>query len=139
MIVRWPGRIEAAAVSSELGMNTDFFPTLLTLAGLPLPTDRVIDGRDLGPMLAGRTASPHSALYFFPVFETLPGAVRSPRFKYLLSTGDTGRDRPHLSRVDADAEAHELSGLFPREAKRHAAMLERMRGRIEHDPRGWNE
>ncbi|MBW2315775.1 MAG: sulfatase [Deltaproteobacteria bacterium] len=137
MIVRWPGRVAARSESHEPAMNTDLFPTLLSLAGLPLPTDREIDGRDLTALLEGRAGSPHEPLYFFPVLDSLPGAVRSGPFKYLRSTGDLGRDRSHLSRVDRDEEGHELSKLHPEEAVRLEAALEEMRSQVEANPRGW--
>jgi arylsulfatase A-like enzyme len=138
MIVRWPGRVEAGRVSAEPAMNTDLFPTLMALAGLPMPSDREIDGHDIGPLLEGTGPSPHENLYFFPVIETQPGAVRSGAFKYLLSTGDLGRDRAHLSRVDADEEGHELSSRHPDVAQRLKRDLDAMRERIDANPRGWN-
>jgi arylsulfatase/uncharacterized sulfatase len=98
MIVRSPGRVPAR-VSGAPAMNTDLFPTLLALAGLPLPRDRVIDGRDLAPLLSGGAFPGPEPLYFFPTADPLPGAVRLGRFKYLRRTGDWGRDRPHLTRV----------------------------------------
>jgi arylsulfatase A-like enzyme len=137
MIVRWPGRVPPGGASGEPAMNTDLFPTLLSLAGLPLPSDREIDGKDLTALLEGPAPSPHDALFFFPVMDSLPGAVRSGRFKYLRSTGDLGRDRGHLSRVDADAEAHELSARHPEEARRLETALDAMRARIAANPRGW--
>ncbi len=137
MIVRWPGRVPPGSASGEPAMNTDLFPTLLALAGLPLPNDREIDGKDLTALLEGGAPSPHDALFFFPVMDSLPGAVRSGRFKYLRSTGDLGRDRGHLSRVDADAEAHELSARHPEEAQRLAAALDATRAQIAANPRGW--
>jgi arylsulfatase A-like enzyme len=33
----------------------DWFPTLATVAGVRVPEDRVLDGRDLTPLLAGET------------------------------------------------------------------------------------
>ncbi|MCZ6784500.1 MAG: sulfatase-like hydrolase/transferase, partial [Proteobacteria bacterium] len=137
MIVHWPGRVEAGRVNDEPAMNIDLFPTLLSLAGLPLPDDREIDGRDLSALLDGTGGRPRDDLFFFPVLDSLPGAVRSGAFKYLRSTGDLGRDRAHLSRVDGDAEAHELSDLHPETAERLAASLEAMRERIDENPRGW--
>ncbi len=137
MIVRWPGRVPAGTLSAEPAMNTDLFPTLLALAGIPPPSDREIDGQDLTPLLEGRAPGPHEAIFYFPTLDSLPGAVRSGSFKYLLSTGDVGRDRAHLSRVDADAEAHELSRLYPEEAQRLGVLLDAMRARIEANPRGW--
>ena len=137
MIVRWPGHVAAGRTSAAPAMNVDLFPTLLELAGVPLPTDREIDGRNLGPLLAGTGPRDEEPLYFFPVMDPLPGAVRSGDFKYLHSTGDLGRDRAHLSRVDADAENHELSGLHPAKSEELGNTLDAMRARIEANPRGW--
>ncbi len=63
-IARWPGRIPAGQVSSEILGSIDLFPTVVTAAGGTLPEDRIIDGRDLLPLLEGRVAeSPHEAVY----------------------------------------------------------------------------
>jgi arylsulfatase A len=60
-IVRWPGNVPAGVVTDEQGIgfiynycatvlifftaNTmDIFTTVLSLAGVPLPSDRIIDG-----------------------------------------------------------------------------------------------
>jgi len=42
-------------VSSAVVHAMDWFPTLATLAGIDVPADRVLDGRDLAPLLTGRT------------------------------------------------------------------------------------
>jgi hypothetical protein len=34
-----------------LASTVDFVPTILNLAGLPLPSDRIFDGKDLGPVI----------------------------------------------------------------------------------------
>jgi uncharacterized sulfatase len=80
-IAQWPGHIPAGSVIAAPTMNTDLFPTLLGLAGLDLPQDRVIDGRDISGLLRGtETASPHDALFFFNA-NVIDGA-RSGRWKY---------------------------------------------------------
>lgn len=69
-VARWPGRIPAGTVSGAPAMGIDLFPTLLGLAGLGLPSDRVIDGTDLWPVLSGRKEElPDRALYFFHEFD----------------------------------------------------------------------
>lgn len=66
MIASWPGTIPAGAQVDAPAMNIDVLPTLLSLAGLGLPADRTVDGRDLTGLLTGREAeSPHEALFFF--------------------------------------------------------------------------
>jgi uncharacterized sulfatase len=80
-IVRWPGRARPGAVSHAPVMNLDLFPTLLTAAGVPLPADRIIDGRDIGALMAGdQTDSPHEAIYFYH-YDQLEG-LRAGRWKY---------------------------------------------------------
>ena len=45
-IVRWPGRIDAGRVSNEIVHVTDLMPTLASVAGYEVPSDRIIDGID---------------------------------------------------------------------------------------------
>ncbi len=81
MIARWPGRIPAGSESVEPVMNFDFYPTLLKLAGLSNPEDRIIDGKDISGLLRGtKKKSPHDALFFYHHNEL--EAVRAGRWKY---------------------------------------------------------
>jgi len=52
-IARWPGRIAANRTSNEIVHITDWFTTLLSLAGIALPQDREIDGKDQSDFLSG--------------------------------------------------------------------------------------
>lgn len=80
-VARWPGRIPKGQVRDMPAMTIDLMPTIAALAGTRAPADRVIDGRDIWPILAnGRAAaSPHDALYFY--WGTELHAVRSGRWK----------------------------------------------------------
>ncbi len=62
-IARWPNRIPAGHVSQSPAVMMDLFVTVLQAAGLALPADRVIDGRDIMPLLVGDAPSPHGAIY----------------------------------------------------------------------------
>jgi hypothetical protein len=64
-LARWPGVIPLAATSPEMSMNFDLFVTCLKLAGVPLPGDRIIDGKDILPLLKGQAPSPHEALFYY--------------------------------------------------------------------------
>jgi arylsulfatase A len=79
-VARWPGRIPKGIVAELPAMNIDLLPTLAGLAGAA-PAERIIDGRDLWPVLAGRpgAAAPHDTLYFF--WGTELHAVRSGKWK----------------------------------------------------------
>ncbi|XP_054441003.1 arylsulfatase L [Pteronotus mesoamericanus] len=54
-IFRWPGVLPAGRVITEPTSLMDVFPTVVQLAGGEVPRDRVIDGRDLLPLLLGTT------------------------------------------------------------------------------------
>jgi uncharacterized sulfatase len=83
-IARWPGRIPAGSVSDEPAMNIDLFPTFLGLAGLALPSDRVIDGADLWPVLSGSRAEvDERELFFFHDYDV--EAIRAGPWKYIRS------------------------------------------------------
>jgi arylsulfatase A-like enzyme len=76
-IFRWPGKIPAGSVTSELATTMDLLPTFAGLAGAGPPADRKIDGHDIRPILFGEEGarSPHEALYYYggDLFGT-PGA-----------------------------------------------------------------
>ena len=81
-IVRWPGVIPPGVTSDAISMNFDVFTTLLELAGLEIPNDRVIDGKNIMPVLQGSNTSPHEYLYFFNNEEIT--AVRSQKWKFVV-------------------------------------------------------
>lgn len=137
MIVRWPGRIPASGVSAEIAMNIDVFPTLLAQAGIALPGDRIIDGADLSALLEGRARSPHDLLFYFPTIGGKPAGARDARFKFLVSTGDLGRDKSILTDIRRDREAHNLIRRFPEDGKRLGDAVARLAEEIESNPRGW--
>jgi arylsulfatase A-like enzyme len=137
MIVRWPGRVESGRVTDAMAMNIDIFPTLLQASGLTLHKDRVIDGRDLSGLLQGNSDSPHAFLYYFPVIQTLPDAIRNGEFKLTENTGDFGRSRMHLSHLDGDTEAHDVKNLFPEDAASLKQALQSKQDEITDNPRGW--
>ena len=64
MIARWPGRIPAGIVNNSPVGSIDVFPTILKAAGIDVPHDRLIDGKDIWPLLTSATAeSPHEAVF----------------------------------------------------------------------------
>ncbi|MFL3656280.1 MAG: sulfatase [Halioglobus sp.] len=51
-IVRYPGEIKAGSINDSLCSNVDFAPTLLGVAGIPVP--KAMQGVSLRPLLQGR-------------------------------------------------------------------------------------
>ena len=63
-IFRWPGRIKPGTLSKAMLSHLDVLPLCLTAAGLPIPRERVLDGRNPLPALTGAVTSPHERLLF---------------------------------------------------------------------------
>jgi uncharacterized sulfatase len=85
MIARWPGRLPAGAVRSAVAVMPDLFTTALAAAGVPLPSDRTIDGADLLPLLAGKVETVHDAV--FGQSGPLLCTVRDDRWKLHVLAG----------------------------------------------------
>ncbi|MDE0264624.1 MAG: sulfatase [Bryobacterales bacterium] len=121
-----PGRIPAGQVSSAVAANMDILPTFAGLAGAELPTDRVLDGRDLWPLLSGATdESPHEYFYFF--------AGRGRQRQARLQGIRKGRHKLRLTAgADGQLVAGELYDLYADAAEkfdissRHADLVEQL-------------
>jgi arylsulfatase A-like enzyme len=97
-LARWPGKVPAGGECRELCGTIDVLPTLAKLASGSPPSDRIIDGRDIWPLLAGEknAKSPHEAFYYY--WDNGLEAVRSGDWKlhlphaYRTLTGSAGSD-----------------------------------------------
>jgi arylsulfatase A-like enzyme len=80
-ILRWPGHIPAGSTCTGLATAMDFYPTLAAIAGCAVPTDRIIDGRDITPLMlsGGAAASPREAFFYYNRNDL--EAVRDGRWK----------------------------------------------------------
>lgn len=80
-IMRWPGQIPAGSVCAEVAATIDLLPTLARLAGTEAPQDRIIDGKDIWPLMQGLpgATSPHEA---YLVYHGGRATVRSGQWKF---------------------------------------------------------
>ena len=54
-LMRWPAKIKPGTTVREIAGAIDLLPTLASLAGVPLPSAKPLDGKDLTPLLLGTT------------------------------------------------------------------------------------
>ena len=62
--VRWPGVIEPGTVIDSTMTNLDWFPTICAMAGIALPEETTIRGRDLTPLLRREAADDWANSYY---------------------------------------------------------------------------
>jgi len=135
VIVRWPGVTAKAASSSWPVTSTDFFPTILEAAGLPLLPDQHQDGRSFVAALKDPAATdPERALYWhYPHWGNqggIPGAaVRRGDWKFinwfwgkppeLFHLGNDPGERRNLAEAHPEklAELQEIMAGFHADTK----------------------
>ena len=89
LIVRWPGKVAAGQVREDPVILTDFYPTLLEVAGLKTRKDYPGDGESLLPVLTGEGDLERDALFWhYPNFafhrdNRLGSAVRMGDYKLI--------------------------------------------------------
>ena len=87
-IMRWPGKIPAGQTCSELTLSMDFYPTLAAIGGAEVPTDRIIDGKDIRSLIHGEegATTPHDSFFYYK--RNAIEAVRSGHWKLHIRKDD---------------------------------------------------
>jgi len=114
------------------------------MAGIPLPTDREIDGVDILPLMQGDLdESPHEELYFVSTKKVM-GLRTKDNFKYLdkhrseNSTYWVAKQGPFLFNLNQDQnESYNASTHFPEKTADMSKKLEDKRKEMVANPRGW--
>jgi arylsulfatase A-like enzyme len=118
-IMRWPGKIPAGRVCSEVCGTIDLLPTLALRAGARPPSDRVIDGKDIWPLMTGEAGakSPHKAYYYYR--GTTLEAVREGRWKLRIV-----KKKTELYDLKTDiSEKWDYAKKYPQIVKRMTDMM----------------
>jgi arylsulfatase A len=128
--VWWGPGIVTPGVVSEMGSTLDLLPTFCALAGTEPPSDRVLDGYDLGPVLRGEGSSPRDNMVYYREGEIFAARVGPFKAHFVTQSG-YGGDPP---------VAHHPPLLYnlwedPSErfdiAVRHPEAIERIKERVE--------
>ena len=116
-IMAWPGVIPPGTTCDKPVTSMDLFSTFANLSGADLPNDRVIDGKNILPLMLGdeNAKSPHKAIYGFKARGGLM-SVRFNNWKLILPgkhwTGDF--ESPRLYDLSEEVgETHNLADQYP--------------------------
>jgi arylsulfatase A len=63
LIVYWPGVTPKGKVSNDLISAVDFIPTFAEIAGVKLPSDKVLDGQSFNAQLHGEKGNPRTSIF----------------------------------------------------------------------------
>ncbi|HEX9660318.1 MAG TPA: sulfatase [Rhodothermales bacterium] len=152
-IAWWPGRIAGGRVCDDLATTMDLLPTVAGLVGAKVPTDRVIDGKDIRPILFGDSANvdPYEAFFYYQ--DGRLEAVRSGNWKlhvphWYVTADSIGndalpgvyrRDNMPLALYDLTSDPGErvdVSDRHPDVVDRLGTLIERARAEIGDDLTG---
>jgi len=107
-IMRWPGMIPEGTVCSEIATSMDILPTLTQFAGGTLPEERIIDGKDISPLMFMEEGaeSPHEVFVYYLMNKL--NAIRSGKWKLFIEKG------PILYDLENDiAETKDVHEKYP--------------------------
>jgi len=125
MIVRAPGLTRLGSVCTEPVTSTDFYPTILELAGLPLRPKQHADGRSFAPLLRGEPMQRGPIFWHYPHYGNQGGApggaVRDGPWK-LIEWFEDGRIELY-NLADDIGERHNLAEAHPEKARALLAKL----------------
>ncbi len=110
---RWPGTIPSGKTCSELATAMDLLPTFAGLARGEAPQDRIIDGKDISPLLENQpgSVSPHEQFFYFR--RGILKAVRVGRWKLHVHDPE---DQPDAGQVnylfDLERDIGEVQNVY---------------------------
>jgi len=86
LIIRWPGKTKAGAISEQLTSSVDFFPTLLDMAGIAYEPSK-IDGISLTDHLKSNVVEDRAVFWHYPHYHKQgskpSAAIRKGNWKYI--------------------------------------------------------
>lgn len=133
LLVRWPRGVRRGLVSDGLISSVDLAPTILQLAGVPIPA--TVQGRSFAGVLTNPKAKTRDAIYAeknWHDYEDRVRAVRTEQFKYIRNdypdlAGTPPADAGRSPTMDAIRRLHLQGNLTP------------LQGRIFQKPRPTEE
>ena len=128
-ILWWPETVPAGTTCEELATTMDLLPTFAYLAGTQPPRDRIIDGKDIRPLIFANPGakSPHDAFFYYRGDQLQ--AVRSGPWKLFPPLADFTQ-HPHFSKgqtmVPLLFDVVRDVGSSNNVAKEHPGVVERL-------------
>lgn len=129
-MIKWPGVVRPGGICEVPVVSTDFYPTLLEIAGLPARPQQHLDGMSLVPLLRGSGVPARDAIFWhYPHYGNQGGApggaIRAGDWK-LIEWYEDGKHELFNVRDDI-GEKRDLAAEHPDRVKDLAARLKAWR------------
>jgi arylsulfatase A-like enzyme len=133
MITKWPGVTQPSSICDEPVTSTDFYPTMLQMAGLPLRPQQHIDGLSIVTLLKQQAAPQREAIYWhYPHYGNQGGspgsAIRAGDWK-LIEFFEDGRLELYNLKEDI-GEMNNLAVSMPEKTAQLHKMLKTWRDEV---------
>jgi arylsulfatase A-like enzyme len=135
MIIKWPGVTQSGSVCSEPVTSTDFYPTMLEMAGHPLMPEQHVDGVSLVPLLKqeSKTLSRNALYWHYPHYGNQGGspgsAIRYKEWK-LIEFFEDGRLELYNLNTDI-GEQNDLADQLPEKTAELHTLLQKWRDEVD--------
>jgi len=148
MIIYGKSFVSQSGVSKAMSTNLDIFPTVLDLLNIDAPTDRIIDGESMLPMIEGTANNLHEFVFYNSALTGNVVGVRDSVYKYhegangvhvnlMGMFGPAKPLPPQLTNLALDNEAHNLIKKYPERADKLKQLMLAEQGKLEKNRRGW--
>ncbi len=130
LLIRWPGKTKPGSTSDVPVVSTDFYPTILRMAGLSLKPKQHLDGVSLAALLQGGKAPARNTFYWhYPHYSNQggppSGAVRRGDWKLIEFYEDGRLELYNLK--DDPGERTDLAARLPERARELRQVLQTWR------------
>lgn len=129
LIVSWPGVAAAGLVCGDPVISTDYYPTLLEIAGLPARPEQHRDGLSLVGLLKGGCRPARPLFWHYPHYSNQggppSGALRLGPWKLIEFYEDMRTELYNLN--DDLSEQRDLAKVFPDKARELTSTLHQIR------------
>ena len=140
-IAWWPGTIKEGQISEALATTMDILPTVASLSGASLPTDRAYDGESMLPLFTGQKKQVREMVFYY--HRTDLYAVRKGPWKaYFITKPSFKKDIPAvvhdtavLINIEADpSEKYDVSRQHPDVVKDLTAEYQKFKASVKTSP-----
>ncbi|MCM8536230.1 MAG: sulfatase [Lentisphaeraceae bacterium] len=118
LVVKWPAKIKAGSVNTDLAQNIDFATTFLDLAGAEIPAD--LQGRSMVPLFKGEKPADWRKSLYYTYYEYPHGShsvrkhegVSTKRYKLIRFYGTDVPNGEEWEFYDLETDPKEMNNSF---------------------------